>query len=82
MATPRAYTCTVCGAIGFWKDKRRGFDWSWYGSYALHDSCPDDIIFCCSESCRKDASKNIHSGKWKLPLLNKQGNIIRERKGY
>jgi hypothetical protein len=82
MTTPRAYTCTVCSAIGFWNDRRRGFDWSWFGSYAHMDSCPEDLIYCCSEDCLKAATKKIHSGEWKLPLLNKRGNVVRERKGY
>jgi hypothetical protein len=73
----KIYTCTTCGKVGFW-DK----NWSYYGSLAHCDACPDDLIFCCSDYCRKIATKNIESGQWKLSHIGKYGVIRSDRKGY
>jgi hypothetical protein len=76
----KIYTCTVCGTVGFWNKK-----WSYYGSLAHVGACPEDLIYCCSEPCQKTATKNINSGKWKLPRLRScgmGGGVKSERKGY
>lgn len=80
MPARKAYTCSVCGKIGFWNK-----DWSYYGSVALVDTCPNDLVFTCSDECREKAEKKINSGKWRLPTLKMSpggGIVIRERKGY
>jgi hypothetical protein len=73
----KIYTCTICGKIGFWSES-----WSYYGSFAILDACPEELVYCCSESCQKIATKKINSGKWRLPIIGKNGVIKTERKGY
>lgn len=79
MSQKKVYTCTVCGKVGFW-----GKNWTYYGSYAHLDVCPEDLIYCCSETCLKEAQRNIRAGKWKLPKLRKPPllGVVRERNGY
>lgn len=73
----RVYTCTVCGKQGFMDE-----NWSFYGSLIHEEACPRDLIYCCSEDCQKEATKKINSKKWLLPLIDKHGDVVRERKGY
>lgn len=79
-AQRRGYKCTVCGKAGVW-DK----NWSYYGSYAHAEACPNDIPFACSEPCMKIIDNNLKSGKWRLPTLKMSPGgayVSRERKGY
>jgi hypothetical protein len=77
MPPKKVYTCTVCGKEGFWND-----DWSYYGSIALAEDCPKDLIFCCSKTCQQQATQKINNHKWLMPEIDRCGAVISERRGY
>jgi hypothetical protein len=77
MPAKKVYTCTVCGKEGFW-DK----NWSFYGSVVHTESCPKDLIYYCSKGCHKTAIEKVKNKEWGLPVINRYGFIVMERKGY
>ena len=76
----RKYQCDVCGKVGFWNE-----DWSWYGSLADEETCPDLIPHLCSDECRKVADKKIKTHEWELPVVRNKGYqsyVCKQSKGY
>lgn len=75
----RTYKCTVCRKVGFW-DK----NWSYYGSLIHAETCPADLPYACSETCRKKVEENIKSGNWEIPKLSTHGGgaVVKDRRGY
>lgn len=65
----RLYLCDGCETLAPW-----GADWEWYGSYAILESYPDDILtFCCSEC------KNTEKGR---SAIRRAKLIKYKRRGY
>ena len=76
----RRYVCDGCGKEDFWNDS-----WSWYGSGAHLDTCPQDVPVACSPECAKIIEAKVKSGEFRLPRLkNKKyySVVVEERKGY
>ena len=75
------HTCTVCGKRGEWSEF-----WGWFGSIALMDTLPADIIKTCSPNCTEIAEAKIKLKEWQLPVVGLRGpngyTVISERKGY
>ena len=76
----RIWKCDICGKEDFWDE-----NWSWYGSYAHVETCPDDIPTVCSDKCMNELLYKIKHNFIKLPFLKNQGYYMEvrgERKGY
>lgn len=74
------WVCDACGKEDYWSDT-----WGYYGSYALAETCPQDLPCGCSDECMKVVTEKITSGEWELPVLRADAGgfyVTRKRKGY
>jgi hypothetical protein len=77
----RKWTCDACGKTDYWDE-----NWSYYGSIGHMETCTDDLICSCCDSCRDIANAKIESKEWQLPVLRSTGpagmGVVTPRKGY
>lgn len=63
--------CTICGKIDYWNK-----NWGQFGSVAIEESAPEQLILTCSESCKIKAETNLNrkgAGGWKHPKVKNAG---------
>ena len=79
--TRRKWKCDICGKVDFWSNS-----WFSYGSFAMEETCPEDIPTVCGIECKKEMEKKFSSGEFVLPKLSRIGpvgqKVIKNRQGY
>lgn len=80
MRVEAQWKCDNCGHVGPWTDT-----WSWYGSIALLDERPADLIHLCSAKCGEEMEGKITRGEVEQPVCHIKGyhaKITGKRRGY
>jgi hypothetical protein len=52
--TKKIYECSICANLFNW-----GPGTWWFGSYSDMESKPENIIYCCSEGCKKEFENQL-----------------------